>query len=151
MRRGILWGVGLALLAGPVIATAAPDAGPQAPSAPEAPYDAAGRRDPFRPPRAMAAVRDAVSPLEQRELGQLRLVGVIYGSPSRRAVLEDDAGLGYIVTIGTPIGPNGGAVHAIERGRIVVRETNQDYYGETQASEVVLELDEADEDERGKQ
>lgn len=150
MRRGILWAVGLALLAGPVAGAAGREAGPEAQTVPEAPYEAAGRRDPFRPPRAMDAVRDAVSPLQQRELGQLRLVGVIYGSPLQRAVLEDDAGLGYIVTIGTPIGPNGGAVHAIERGRIVVRETNQDYYGETQASEVVLELDEADEDERGK-
>jgi len=150
MRRMVLWAWSLALLAGPASLVVGREPAPEAaPGATEAPYEAAGRRDPFRPPRMAAALAGVVSPLQQQELGQLRLVGVIYGSPRARAVLEDDAGLGYIVTVGTPIGPNGGTVHAIERGRVVVREANQDYYGEMQVSEVVLELDEAD--ERGKQ
>ena len=151
MTRTMVMGLGLALLAGPgwpaPARTAALDA--PVPAAADRPYEAAGRRDPFRPPRASAGALDATTPLQRYELGQLRLVAVIYDSALRRAVVEDDAGLGYIVKVGTPIGPNGGAVHAIERGRVVVRENNQDYYGETQASEVVLELDEAE--ERGKQ
>lgn len=146
-------GFGLALVAGPGwSATEAPAlrtaALAQAPEG-DVPYAAAGRRDPFRPPRASAGALDATTPLQRFELGQLRLVAVIYDTAMPRAVVEDEAGLGYIVKVGTPIGPNGGAVHAIERGRVVVHEDSQDYYGETQASEVVLELDGGD--ERGKQ
>jgi Pilus assembly protein, PilP len=94
------------------------------------------RRDPFRPPRlgagSAAAVGEARTPLERYELGQLRLVAVIYGNTQARAVLE--------VKRGTRIGPNGGEVAAIDKGRMVVRETYTDFYGEQRPSETVLEM-----------
>lgn len=104
-------------------------------------YDPAGRRDPFRPPqaRAIAAVESG-SPLQRYELGQLKLVAVIYDTNSPRAVVEDDAGLGYIVRPGTEIGMNGGVVRAIDRGRILVEEQAVDFFGETRSSEVILEM-----------
>jgi len=112
----------------------------------DAPYDATGRRDPFRPPRAQ---QDAgqITPLQRFDLGQLKLVAVIYDTQTPRAVVEDEAGLGYIVKVGTPIGANNGAVRAIEKGRVVVRERAEDMYGESQPSEVVMEI--AAGDERG--
>jgi type IV pilus assembly protein PilP len=88
-----------------------------------------------------------VTPLQRYEIGQLRLVAVIYDTNTPRAVVEDDAGLGYIIRVGTPIGPNGGQVRAIERGRVLVREESADFYGESQTAEVVLELTSG---ERGK-
>lgn len=156
MRTRGTMGLGLAVLLAAGVAYAAPDAPPKAgartprPAAPPAddpPYDAAGRRDPFRPPRATALAGSTVTPLQRYEIGQLRLVAVIYDTNAPRAVVEDDAGLGYIIRVGTPIGPNGGQVRTIERGRVLVREESEDFYGESQAAEVVLELTSG---ERGK-
>ncbi len=114
-----------------------------------APYDPIGRRDPFRPPRAgsQSPLGEPRTPLQRYEIGQLRLVAIIYDTRDPRAVVEDDQGLGYIVRVGTPIGPNGGQVRAIERGRVIVEESSVDYYGERQPNEVTLELRTAD---RGK-
>ena len=106
--------------------------------------DRRDRRDPFRPPRlgvgTTASLGETHTPLERYELGQLRLVAVIYGSNQPRAVVEDDQGLGYIVRPGTRIGPNGGEVASIDRGRMVVRETSTDFYGEQRPTETVLEM-----------
>ncbi len=112
------------------------------------PYDSAGRRDPFRPPRVVSSPGgEPRSPLQRYEIGQLRLVAIIYEAREPRAVVEDDDGLGYILKAGTPVGPNGGSVRAIERGRVVIQEDSVDYYGEHHPSEVVMELRTAD---RGK-
>lgn len=108
----------------------------------DAPYDPLGRRDPFRPPRAGSStpLGEPRTPLQRYEVGQLRLVAVIYDTRDPRAVVEDDQGLGYIVRVGTPIGPNGGQVRGIERGRVVIEESSVDFYGEKQANAVTLEL-----------
>ena len=55
-------------------------------------------------------------------------------------VVEDEAGLGYIVRVGTEIGVNGGTVRAIDRGRILVEEQSVDFFGEARSSEVILEM-----------
>ncbi len=156
--RTTTWLVG----AGVLLACSAMAEGPTPPSAPapgatvgrapvdgDAIYDPTGRRDPFRPPRTnqTTALGEARTPLQRYDLGQLRLVAVIYDSDSPRAVVEDDAGLGYIVRVGTPIGANGGAVKTIEKGKLRVQEESIDFYGDRQTSEVVMELAA---DERGK-
>jgi type IV pilus assembly protein PilP len=112
-------------------------------------YNPIGRRDPFRPPRVnqQTLAGEARTPLQRYDLGQLRLVAVIYNAANPTAVVEDDAGLGYIVRVGTPIGANGGSIKAIEQGKVRVQEESIDFYGERQTSEVVLELAS---DERGK-
>ena len=113
------------------------------------PYDPAGRRDPFRPPRAgTAQTGEPRTPLQRYEIGQLKLVAIIYETREPRAVVEDDQKLGYIVKVGTPIGPNGGVVRSIDRGRVVIAEQAVDYYGEQRANEVTMELRTA---ERGKE
>jgi len=66
----------------------------------------------------------------------------------RGSHVEDEAGLGYIVRVGTPIGPNDGTVRDIERGRVLIQEDSIDYYGEHHPTEVVMDLRTA---ERGKQ
>ena len=105
-------------------------------------YDPVGRRDPFRPPqaRAIATVGLDRSPLQRYELGQLKLVAVIYDTNAPRALVEDEAGLGYIIKVGTEIGVNGGIVRAIDRGRVLVEEESVDFFGTTRAAEVILEM-----------
>lgn len=105
-------------------------------------YDPTGRRDPFRPPqaRAIATTGEDRSPLQRYEIGQLKLVAVIYDTVTPRAVVEDEAGLGYIVKVGTEIGVNGGTVRAIDRARVLVEEESVDFFGESRSSEVILEM-----------
>jgi type IV pilus assembly protein PilP len=129
-------------------ATPAPPARHAEPAS-DAPYDPTGRRDPFRPPRVNSSMAsgEARTPLQRYEIGQLKLVAVIYQANEPRAVVEDETGLGYIVRVGTPIGPNGGEVKSIEKGKVHVEEESIDFYGDRQTSEVVMELAS---DERGK-
>jgi type IV pilus assembly protein PilP len=106
------------------------------------PFDPTGRRDPFRPPRASAVSRsgEPPTPLQRYEIGQLKLVAIIYDTVQPRAVVEDDQGLGYIVRVGTAIGANGGRVRDIEKGRVLIEEDSVDFYGESHLSNVVMEL-----------
>lgn len=115
----------------------------------DAPYDPVGRRDPFRPPRAATSLSSGTprTPLQRYEIGQLKLVAIIYGGRDPRAVVEDAAGLGYIIRVGTQVGPHGGRVEKIERGKVRIHEESVGYYGETQATEVVMEMESG---ERGK-
>jgi len=53
-------------------------------------------------------------------------------------MVEDSSGMGYLITIGTPIGRNGGVVKVIEPGRVVVEERLFDFYGREQISGVTL-------------
>ena len=100
-------------------------------------YVGAGKRDPFRP-FVIDNRRLQLTPLQKYELGQLKVAGVISGPLTPRAMVEDGGGMGYIVTIGTPMGPNGGVVTAILPNRIVVEESLLDYYGKETKHQVVL-------------
>lgn len=107
-------------------------------------YRPEGKRDPFRPfalqrtePTANA---EALTPLQRYEIGQLTLVGIVYDVMPPRAMVEDDQGLGFILTPGTPVGPNGGVVTAIEPRQVVVVEWYTDVIGEKHRKEYVLEL-----------
>ena len=140
MRVRTAWALGATLLiAGPAAAEPANEAARA--HDPEAVYDSTGRRDPFRPPRAnqTTTLGEARTPLQRYDLGQLRLVAIIYNQ-NPTAVIEDDAGLGYIVRVGTPIGANGGEVKAIEQRKVRVVEESIDFYGDRQTSEVVMEM-----------
>ena len=112
--------------------------------APHSSYDATAHRDPFRPPR-LNATADARTPLETYQLGQLKLVGVIVQpADGYRAMVEDSAGLGYIITTGTPIGSSGGVVRSIEPRRVVIEESARDFYGDVKPKAVVMELPQED-------
>ena len=135
-------GVGLILALASLPAWGQPSVSVTAVEPAEPFYDAGNRRDPFRPPRTSASTvtGEARTPLERYELGQLRLVAIIFDTKDPRAVVEDDSGLGYIVKVGTRIGPNGGSVRGIERGRMIVREEYVDFYGEHHPNDVTMEL-----------
>lgn len=113
-------------------------------------YDPSGKRDPFRPlfllRRPAAQTVEPMTPLQRYEIGQLRLVGVVYDLAPPRAMVEDSSGLGFILTPGTAIGPNGGVVTAIRPRQVVVEEWQTDVIGQRHKKEFVLELP-ADESE----
>jgi type IV pilus assembly protein PilP len=104
---------------------------------------AAGLRDPFRPfnlalrPKPVETPR---TPLEQYDVGALKLVAVIYDTQNPKAMVEDDTGLGFTVGVGTRIGNQGGVVKLIDPERLVVEEEFVDFYGEKKKSEIVLRL-----------
>jgi type IV pilus assembly protein PilP len=107
-------------------------------------YDPTGKRDPFRPlyllRRPAVPSAEPATPLQSYEIGQLRLVGVVFNLAPPRAMVEDSSGLGFIVTPGTAIGPNGGVVTAIRPRQVVVEEWQTDVIGERHKKEFVLEL-----------
>jgi type IV pilus assembly protein PilP len=110
----------------------------------EAPGPAGQKRDPFRP--FMLDLRPEIphdaplTPLQRYELPQLRVAAILLHTQPPRAMLEDNSGMGFIVTPGTPIGRNRGVVKEIESRRIVVEEKTLDYYGNEQVQNVVLEM-----------
>ncbi len=115
------------------------------PEQPERPrYSGVGKRDPFQPFRVRIAVtkrkRKNLSPLERYELGQLKLVAIVWHIKEPRAMVEDSAGLGYILKVGTPIGTSEGKVKAIKPTEVVIEESVTDFYGARKNREVSLKL-----------
>ena len=111
---------------------------------PPAPAMKAVSRDPFRPmtmrTRANARARENLSPLERFDLGQLKIVGIVWDLKEPRAIIEDPAGLGYMVRVGTAIGNSDGKVKAIHRNQIIVEEFYEDAYGARKQREVSMKL-----------
>jgi Tfp pilus assembly protein PilP len=101
-------------------------------------------RDPFRPmtlrSKVISRQRENLSPLERFELGQLKIVGIVWDIKEPRAMIEDTAGLGYVIKIGTPIGSNDGRVKAIHRDQIVIEENYTDAYGGPKKRDVRMRL-----------
>jgi type IV pilus assembly protein PilP len=114
--------------------------------APENPQPASvvGRRDPFRPItlnlRTNVRHRENLSPLERFELGQLKLVGIIWNIKNPTALVEDTSGLGYTVKAGTPIGSNDGKVKLIGPDALLIEEEYIDLYGTKKKREVSMRL-----------
>jgi type IV pilus assembly protein PilP len=109
------------------------------------------RRDPFRPftlDLRPEVPNEPLTPLQRYEIPQLRLAGVLLESLPPRAMLEDNSGMGFIVTPGTPIGRNRGVVAAIEPRRVIVEEKVLDFYGNEQVQRVVLEMPQENEPQR---
>ena len=80
-----------------------------------------------------------LTPLQRYETGQLTVVATMWDVSPPRAMVEDSVGMGYIVTLGTPIGRNGGVVMAIEPQRVVVEERVLDYYGKERVNRITME------------
>jgi type IV pilus assembly protein PilP len=101
-------------------------------------------RDPFRPLTVTARTnvqrRENLSPLERFEIGQLKLVGVVWDVSNPTALVEDSSGLGYTLRIGTPIGANDGKVKAIAPHGIIIEEDYIDPSGARRKREVSMML-----------
>jgi type IV pilus assembly protein PilP len=91
-------------------------------------YDSRGRRDPFAQPiddrpATQGLAHGPLLPLQQFDLNQIRLVGIIWDVAHPRAMLKDPSGKTHIVGQNTKIGPRNGYIAVIREGEMVVVET----------------------------
>jgi type IV pilus assembly protein PilP len=106
-------------------------------------YDAAGKRDPFRSfilDRLSEEGRQAKGPLEEYDLSQLAVVGVVWDAKRPRALVEDPSGRGYVVQEGTAMGKNEGRVITINDNLVLVRETYVDYVGDKTTKDIPMRI-----------
>ena len=66
--------------------------------------------------------QENLTELQRFELDKLKLVAVVVGTATPMAMVEDPAGKGHTVKIGTLVGKRFGQVKHIRRGEIVVQE-----------------------------
>lgn len=106
-------------------------------------YDPIGKRDPFRSfvlDRLKELEQNTKGPLEQFDLNQLTVLGVVWETDNRRALVADPSGQAYIVNEGDQIGTNEGTVIRIDDNLMMVRETYVDHMGEQTMKEVEMRV-----------
>lgn len=116
-------------------------------------YDPKGKPDPFKPlivekteaaakpkPTSLEAALESATPLEKMDLGQLKLVAVVWNIANPKGMVEDSTGKGYILSFGTPIGKNKGKVTQINSSGILVTERFEDSSGKFKSRQVTLKL-----------
>jgi type IV pilus assembly protein PilP len=107
-------------------------------------YDPRGRRDPFvQPvpdrPVEQGNVAGPLLPLQKFELGQLRLVGIIWDVKRPKAMIKDPTGQTHVVGPNTKVGPRNGYIAVIREGEMVIVET-QDQDGRLVSSAQVVKI-----------
>ncbi len=113
-------------------------------------YNPAGKPDPFRPfIQSIIAARGSgsgpITPLQQYDISQLKLVAIISSPDGNIALVEDIAGKGYFLRKGTWVGKNDGKVTKIFKDKVIVEEVYQDIFGQTKTNEVSLFLHKVEE------
>ena len=106
-------------------------------------YNPIGKRDPFRSFLAdelAPDTRKVVTPLQRFDLDQLRIIGIIWGISSPRAMVTTPEGKGYVVQKGTLIGKNWGKVSRITQDEVIISEEYRDFEGKLIVTEVPLKL-----------
>jgi hypothetical protein len=109
----------------------------------DAVYSSEGKRDPFRSfvlDRLKELASHTKGPLEQFDVGQLTLHGVVWKTNRPRALVADPSGQVYVVREGDPIGTNEGSVVHIDDNLMLVRETYVDAMGEQTTKETEMRV-----------
>ncbi len=99
-------------------------------------------RDPFQPAAGAAGAQEAThcGPLCQYDVGQYRIIGIVWGIAQPVAMLRSPDGKPHIAKVGTPIGKNNGKIVSISKDRLVVLEKYVNYRGEVVTNRVDVEL-----------
>lgn len=71
-----------------------------------------------------------VSRLEEMDLADIRLVGIVLTASGRKALVEDSENRGFILKPGTPVGNRSGTVAEIRDDCVIVEETETDATGD---------------------
>jgi type IV pilus assembly protein PilP len=116
-------------------------------------YNPENKIDPFMPlfkegPKEKVEVPQKVerekriprTPLERIDLSQLKLVGIIQSSNGNKGLVEEASGKGYIISIGTYMGTNGGKVIEISKDRVIAEEEVDDVLGKLTLQKRELKL-----------
>jgi type IV pilus assembly protein PilP len=137
-----------------VVGQAAPKAAPAAPAgsteaafSPVADasftYDPTGLRDPFRSfewERDKLAETEVRGPLEEFDVSQLSVVGVVWNVGNARALIQDPSGQGFIVSEGARVGKNDGRIIKIDDSVVIVKETYVDLMGQESTKDIELRI-----------
>jgi len=135
-------------------APAPPPSPPQQPAKPQLPeavsiqeaapvvqeyvYDPSGKRDPFQPlltVRKPVAQQEApLTPLQQYDLGQFRLIAAIIGKGEPTAMIEAPGGKPFVIKKGIKIGKNNGTVVDISSNAVSIEERYYDFSGAVRKS-----------------
>lgn len=113
-------------------------------------YDPSGKRDPFKPFNLAPQVQAGATPLENYEVGQLKLTAVLGDGENATAMVENAAGRGFPVRKGTKIGLSGGEVVEIQKDKLLILETSTDFSGQTKTRTVEMRLRTKEQSELGK-
>jgi type IV pilus assembly protein PilP len=106
-------------------------------------YDPNGLRDPFRSyewEREKLAEADVRGPLEEFDVSQLSVVGVVWNVGNARALIQDPSGQGFIVSEGARVGKNEGRIIKIDDSVVVVKETYVDLMGQEATKDIELRI-----------
>jgi type IV pilus assembly protein PilP len=106
-------------------------------------YNPEGRREPFRSilvTSETGKTLEILPPLLRTEVGELRLIGIVWGGFGYSAMVQTPDGKGYTIRVGTPVGPNRGTVRKITDRYLTVEEKYTDIFGENKVREVKLDL-----------
>lgn len=106
-------------------------------------YDPTGLRDPFRSyewERDKLAEADVRGPLEEFDVSQLSVVGVVWNVGNARALIQDPSGQGFIVGEGARVGKNEGRIIKIDDSVVVVKETYVDMMGQEATKDIELRI-----------
>jgi type IV pilus assembly protein PilP len=107
-------------------------------------YDPAGRRDPFEVllelRKPVFVSNEPLTPLQQVDLGQLRLTGVIVGKGAPMAMVSAPGGKSYILKKGVKVGRNNGVVIGVDPEGVSIQEKYYDFVGEVRESVQKIEL-----------
>jgi type IV pilus assembly protein PilP len=114
---------------------------PEKSSSPQVVYDPRGKADPFIPAEVFPEGKAArVLPLEQFEISDYELVGIVSGAKIKKAMLQDLSGKGYLVQVGTTIGKRGGKIIRIADREINIEEPFQDFFGRKIVRQISLKM-----------
>lgn len=106
-------------------------------------YETGGRRDPFRSilvTSESAKSLKSLPPLLRTEIGELQLIGIVWGGFGYSAMVQTPDGKGYTIRVGTLVGMNNGVVRRITKRYLTIQEKYTDIFGEKKVREVKLDL-----------
>lgn len=105
-------------------------------------YNPVGKRDPFIP--FDFTPKDDKDPtkteLERYSIGQLKLKAILAGLDQPKAIVENDQGKGFMVSVGTKIGTNKGVIQKIDKDKIIIVEDIYKFTGEKESQIVEMKL-----------
>ncbi len=122
--------------AGPTSAGPTQTTGPTKTALTEFSYSSIGKRDPFRSYLAdiqesqLSGATRKLEETEKFELDQYRLTGLVTATAQPKALVEDPAGKGHVLRLGSRLGKNGGRVTRITNHAIIVTEEFRDPTGQ---------------------
>lgn len=103
-------------------------------------YDTHNLRDPFYPQIVRKELVKGASPLENYDIEELKLTGIVRDNKSFKALIRTPDGRHFVVKEKDKIGLHGGQITKIFKDGIEIKETTKSYTGELLQTTKTLKL-----------